>query len=443
MRRASRLLVIATLVFVPAVVAIASVEMSASPSSVSFPEQCTHTSATAKQVVVTNNWPDDASDVKVSVVPSTMASVFQLGGQTGASQLPSGGQLQVQVGFVPQHVGANSATAVVTFTDPGSTANAHAQAQPTHTPTHSPTPTPTTTSTPTPGSIQIPLSGSALDRWIDVNPPGVNFGSLHTGKTAPIKTITIFDDGASPLTITSMFLGGRQPGDFTVGTLSSSVVRDGHPVTVTLGFKPKAAGARAAKLMINSNSCSGTFTVQLGGIAVEQDITASPKTLDFANVQLGTPTPPSKQIAIVNQGGWPLKVSKIEMVPDDPTSPDATFFKLTGVPKVLPRVLKPGEPINLKVAFNPTDVVPRKVNIKVTSDDPQTKVLTVPVTAQAVAKPTPTPSETAVAAPPTKSSGGGFHLHLGAYIPTVIVALLVAGFFWVLVFARRRRGIPE
>lgn len=433
MRRGFRLLVIGTLVLVPAVVALASADMSASPSSVTFPEQCTHTSASAKPVAVTNNGPDDATDVTVSVVPSTMSSVFQLGGQTGASQLGPGSQLQVQVGFVPQHVGVNSATAVVTFTEPGVTPSP----SDTHRGGGGPPPTPE----PTTGTLQIPLAGSAIDRWIDVNPPGVNFGSLHTGKTAPPRTITIFDDGDSPLTITSMFLGGRQPGDFIVGTLSRSVVSDGHPVTVTLGFKPKAAGARAAKLMINSNSCSGTFTVQLGGIAVEQDITAAPKTLDFANIEVGATPAPVKQIAIVNQGGAPLTVKSIQMVADDPTTTDLASFTLTGVPKVLPRKLIPGEPLNLKVAFNPADTTPRKVNIKVTSDDPDTKVLTIPVTALAVAKPTPTPSETAVAPPP--KSGGGFHLHLGAYIPTVIVAAMVAGFFAVLIVTRRRRGIPE
>jgi len=440
MRRALRLLVIGSLVCVPAAVAIASADMSASPPSVTFPEQCTHTGAAAKPVVVTNNGPDDVSDVTVSVFPTVMASVFQLGGQTGASQLPSGGQLQLQVGFVPQHVGANNATAVVTFTDPGN-GQAFAQAPPQPSHTQTPTPTPTPTGTPSTGSLQIPLSGSALDRWIDVNPPGVNFGSLHTGKTAPNQTITIFDDGDSPLTITSVFLGGRQPGDFTMGTLSSSVVRDGHPVTMTLGFKPKAAGARAAQLLINSNSCSGTFTVQLGGIAVEQDITATPKTIDFANVQVGASPAPSQQVAIVNQGGAPLTVKAIQKLAADPTTTDATFFTLTGGPK-LPKVLKPGEPINLKIAFNPADTVPRKVNIKVTSNDPDTPILTVPVTAMAVAKPTPTPSETAAAPPPAKTSGG-FHLHLGAYVPVVIVAAIVAAFFWALIFTRRRRGVPE
>lgn len=443
MRRVLRLLVIGSLVIVPAAVAVASVSMSASPGSVTFGQQCTHTSAATKPLVVTNDGPDDASNVTVSVSPSSMASVFQLGGQTGASNLPSGGKMKVQVGFAPQHVGTSSANAVVTFTDPGDarTFGARAQAKPGAPPSPPPSPTPTPTATPTTRTLEIPLSGSAIDRWIDVNPPGVNFGTIHTGKVAPSRTITIFDDGDSPLTITGMFLGGRQPGDFTVGSLSSSVVTDGRPATVSLGFSPKAAGARAAKLFINSNSCSGTFAVQLGGIAVEQDIAPAPKSLDFSNVQIGTN--PTQQVAIVNQGGAPLTVRSIQMVSDDPATDDVGSFTMTGVPKVLPMLLKPGQPINLKVGFSAVDTTSRKVDIKVTSNDPDTPILTVPVTATAVPKPTPSASESAAAAPPTKPTGGGFHLRLGAYVPTVIVAAVVVGFFYALIFTRRRRGIPE
>ena len=440
MRRAFRLLVIGSVVLLPVVVAYASVDMQASPSSVTFPTQCTHTASATQPVSVTNNGPDDASNVSVSVSPSAMQSVFPLGGQTSASTLASGASLQLQAGFAPQHVGPNDASAIVTFTDPGTSGQAFAQARPSGPPSPSPSPTPT--GTPTTRTLEIPLSGTALDRWIDVNPPGVNFGSIHTGKPGPTKTITIFDDGDSPLTISGVFLGGREPGDFTVGTLSSSVVTDGHPATLTLSFRPKAAGARAANLLVNSNSCSGSFTVQLGGIAVEQDITASPKSLDFANVPVGG-VPSVQQLAVVNQGGAPLTVKSIQMVNDDPTTTDVGSFTLTGVPKVLPDVLKPGEPINLKVAFNPTDTVPKKVDIKIASNDPDTPLLTVPITALAVAKPTPTPTETAVAPPPTKPTGGGIHLHLGAYIPTVVVAAMVIAFFYALIFTRRRRGIPE
>ncbi|TMK83680.1 MAG: choice-of-anchor D domain-containing protein [Actinobacteria bacterium] len=440
MRRAFRLLVVGTLVFVPAVVAVASANMSASPDPLNFPAQCTHSATTTKPLAVTNNGPDAATNVTVSVSPSAMASVFQLGGQTGTSELPAGGSMNVQVGYSPQHAGKNSATAVVTFTEPAS-GQAFANA-PQPRPTPSQTSTPTPTPTPTTGTFEIPLSGGAIDRWIDVNPPGVNFGSIHTGKPGPNRTITIFDDGDSPLTITGMFLGGRQPADFSVGTLSSSVVSDGHPATVTLGFHPKAAGARAAKLIINSNSCSGSFSVQLGGIAVEQDITASPKSLDFGNVRIGTS--PAHHVAIVNQGGAPLTVKAIQLLSDIPTTTDAASFTVAGVPKKLPTILKPGQSIDLKITFSAADLAPKKANIKVASNDPDTPVLTVPVTASAVPSPTPTVTESAVAAPPpSKPSGSGFHLHLGPYLPTALVALMVVAFFWLLIFTRRHRGIPE
>src|SRR5205807_6280088 len=226
--------------------------------------------------------------------------------------------------------------------------------------------------------------------------------SVHVGKPSPNKTLTIFDDGASPLTIDSMFLGGRQPGDFTVGTLSSSVVTDGHPATVALGFRPHGVGARAAELVIQSNSCSGTFTVQLGGIAIEQDISASPKTVDFGNALLGTK--PKKALSIVNQGGAPLTLNSIQVVNADPTTQDLNSFTLVGVPKKLPMILKPGQAVQLTVNYDASQVGPKKVNLKVASNDPDTKVLTVPITAAAVPAPTPSVTQSAVAPPPPKSS---------------------------------------
>ena len=415
---------------IPVAVAYASVDMTVSPTSLSYPTQCTHSTATTKQFVVTNNGDSAATNVSVSVSPSPMQSVFQLGGQTGPTSVGPGGSMNVQVGFSPQHVGTNQATAIVTFTDPGPTPGP----PPSHGPP-SPTPTPST------GTIEVPLTGKAIDRFIDTNPLGVNFGSVHVGKPGPNKTITIFDDGASPLTIASILLGGRQPGDFTVGTLSSAVITDNHPATLTLGFNPKGVGARAAELRIKSDSCSGTFTVQLGGIAIEQDISATPKTVDFGNAMLGTK--PKRVLSIVNQGGAPLQVKSMQMLSDDPTTQDVKSFTLLGVPKKLPTVLKPGQAIQLFVYYDASVIGSKKVNLKVASNDPDTKVLTVPITATAVPMPTPSISESAIAAPPPKSSGPGFRLHLGAYVMPLLVALAVAGFFGLLVLTRRRRGIPE
>jgi hypothetical protein len=435
MRRRLRLLIVGAAVLVPVAAAYASVNMIATPSSLSFPTQCTHSAATTKPLTVTNNGDTSATNVSVSVSPSPMQSVFRLGGQTSATTLDPGSSMNVQVGFSPQHVGSNRATAIVTFSDPGPT--------PTETPSHGP---PSPSPTPSTGTIAIPLGGNAIDRFIDALPLGVNFGSIHVGKPGPNRTLTIFDDGASPLTIQGMLLGGRQPGDFTVGALSSSVVTDSHPATVTLGFHPKAAGARAAELVIRSNSCSGTLTVQLGGIAIEQDVTVSPKTVDFGTAEVGTK--PTKVISVINQGGAPLTLTSIHMVSHDPTTQDIKSFTLTGVPKSLtaaPKklVLQPGKALQLTIHYNASEIGPKAVDLKIASNDPDTKVLTVPVLAAALPKPTPSVSESAVAPPPAKQGGSGFKLHLGAYLPALLVLLAVAAFFGLLVVTRRARGIPE
>ena len=472
MRRHAVLVAVLAGVVLPIAAAFATASMSASPSSLSFPTQCTHRTSDVQTFTVTNNGDTDATDVSVSVSPSPMASVFNLGGQTGASDVASGSSMRVEVGFTPQHVGNTSATAVVTYTDPG-----NPPPEPSPSRTHrfgSPSPTPT--STPVTQTFEVPLSGTAIDRWIDANPPGVNFGSIHNGKAAPKKTLTIFNDGFSPLHISGMFLGGRQPNDFSVGQLSGTVVRDGSPVTVDLGFTPKDAGARAAQLVINSDSCSGALTVQLAGISTEQDVTASPKTVDFGNPLLGAK--PTQLVSVINQGNFPLTVHSIGLVAPGllpaqatnqaspeatvvptgtasssptptptvslPNPNDVTFFTLTGVPKKFPLKMQPGQAIQMTVHFNAAELGQKAAALKVVSDDPDHATFGVPIMADTIPQPTPTPSPTQSAAPPpVKPSGSGFHLHLGAYVPTLAVFAAVLAFFWLLVMVRRRRGIPE
>jgi hypothetical protein len=437
MRRHAVLLAVAAAIALP-VAAFAAVSMTVTPTSLSFPTQCTHTTSDVQAFRVSNNGDTSATDVSVSVSPSPMASIFNLGGQTGASQLDPGDSMRVEVGFTPQHVGTSSATAVVTYTDPGtdqSGGGGDGHLPPGHSPSPSPSASPST------GSFTVPLSGKAIDRYIDANPPGVNFGSVHNGKPGPKKTLTIFDDGFTPLHITGLFLGGRQPGDFTLGQPSSDVVTDGHPATVVLGFNPKAAGARAAELVINSDSCSGSLTVELAGISTEQDITASPKTVDFGTPYQGAK--PTQLLSIINQGNFPLVLKSMQLVSRDATTTDAKFFSLTNVPKKFPLKLQPGQAVQLTVHLNTAELGQKQAVLKVTSDDPDHGILSIPINAETVAKPTPSPTQTASAPPPPKSTGAGFHLHLGAYVPTVAVFAAVIGFFWLLVMVRRHRGIPE
>jgi hypothetical protein len=136
------------------------------------------------------------------------------------------------------------------------------------------------------------------------------------------------------------------------------------------------------------------------------------------------------------------------MVSHDPTTQDIKSFTLTGVPKNLTAapnklVLQPGQAVQLTIHYDASELGPKAVDLKVASNDPDTKVLTVPILAAALPAPTPSVSQSAIVPPPTKRSGSGFHLHLGAYIPALLVALAVSGFFALLVITRRVRGIPE
>ena len=92
----------------------------------------------------------------------------------------------------------------------------------------------------------------------------------------------------------------------------------------------------------------------------------------FNDVQGGAPSSPST-IAIENQGSAGLTVSDIQI-----TGADAGQFQLVSTPS-LPTTIPIGGSVNVQVAFAPTSVGPKGAFLQITSDDPDTPQLSVPL----------------------------------------------------------------
>lgn len=71
------------------------------------------------------------------------------------------------------------------------------------------------------------------------------------------------NDQSTELAITSITLGGSDPGDFSETNNCGSSRKAGWDCTITVTFKPTATGARSATL--NIKDAVGTQTVALGG----------------------------------------------------------------------------------------------------------------------------------------------------------------------------------
>jgi hypothetical protein len=97
---------------------------------------------------------------------------------------------------------------------------------------------------------------------VSVSPLTVNYGAV-TVATKKAATVILTNDQKKPLAITSITLGGTDPGDFTETSNCGTSRKAGWDCTITVTFTPTVTGARTATLSILD--AVGTQTVQLNG----------------------------------------------------------------------------------------------------------------------------------------------------------------------------------
>jgi hypothetical protein len=95
---------------------------------------------------------------------------------------------------------------------------------------------------------------------VSVSPLLVNYGSVAVG-ASKAATVILTNDQSTPLAITSITLGGTDPGDFKETNNCGTSRLPGHDCTITVTAKPTVFGAQTATLTIKDGA--GTQTVQL------------------------------------------------------------------------------------------------------------------------------------------------------------------------------------
>ena len=90
-------------------------------------------------------------------------------------------------------------------------------------------------------------------------PTSVAFPATLVGQDSATTTVTLNNPGDRPLDVTSVSLGGSNPGDFVIVTdhCSGTSVPVGGACTVTVRFRPTAAGTRTATLTFTDKSDLG------------------------------------------------------------------------------------------------------------------------------------------------------------------------------------------
>jgi hypothetical protein len=86
------------------------------------------------------------------------------------------------------------------------------------------------------------------------------FSATAIGSTSAAQSIIINNNGTAPLVVDHVYLAGLNPGDFTItqDAASGRTIAVGSTATVSVAFKPAAAGQRQANVSFTDNAANTT-----------------------------------------------------------------------------------------------------------------------------------------------------------------------------------------
>ncbi len=225
------------------------------------------------------------------------------------------------------------------------------------------------------------IRGTAINNEIDIQGNGVSIvdgdNSPTTADwtdfstTATSRTFTIFNTGATALTIGAITFSGTNPGDFSITTPPSASVAGYSSTTFVVRFAPAAVGTRSAIMSIVNNDANENpydFTLQGTGVAQEIDIQGngssiatgdmSPNTsdwTDFSNVAI------TRTFTIRNTGTMNLNIGAITITGANPGD-----FSISTAPSA---IVAGTTTSTFVVTFAPTVVGVRTATINIPNND--------------------------------------------------------------------------
>jgi hypothetical protein len=297
-----------------------------SPTSLSFGNQLVNTSSTALGVTLSNTGDVSMSIAGISIAGTNPGDFGQT--NTCGTSLAVGARCTISVKFTPTVTGTRSATLSIADNALG---NPHT----------------------------ISLSGIGTTPIASVSPTSVNFGIQAVNTSSSASSVTLRNTGTATMTINSTSIGGANASDFSRTTTCGSSLSVNASCTISVTFKPTAAGSRAATLSIADNAAGSPQTVALSGTGTF--VTVTPASLTFANQNVGT-TSTAQTITMRNVGTTTVTGVSIGL-----SGTNASDFART---TTCGATLAAGVSCTISVTFTPTDIGTRTASITVGDSDP-------------------------------------------------------------------------
>ena len=216
-----------------------------------------------------------------------------------------------------------------------------------------------------------------------IDPNAIEFGALDVSSTSAPAPVTLTNTGAAPLDITSIQIGGADPGCFATDAASAYDLPGGGSASFNVYFTPSHGGPHNAVLEIHYGDSGGPALVPLSGVGNvpgAPELMVSPMALDFGTVQvtgLGGPL----AVTLTNVGEGTLDVSSIQL-----TGEQSNHFATNAAASY---TLGTGQSAVFDVSYRPTVAGPSAANLVIVSN-----ASTATVTLSGVAEPAPSGAPT-------------------------------------------------
>ncbi len=158
---------------------------------------------------------------------------------------------------------------------------------------------------PTPVYPPYPSSG------VSTSPSALNFGSVATGATSAAQTVTVANPTGSAAAVSSI----AATGDFAQTNSCGSSIAANGTCTVSVTFKPTAAGSRTGSLTVNAGGTTSTVSLSGTGVAPGPVLNANPGSLSFAGTAVGS-TSAAQSVTVSNSGTTSASVSAVTTTGD-------------------------------------------------------------------------------------------------------------------------------
>jgi FtsP/CotA-like multicopper oxidase with cupredoxin domain len=236
--------------------------------------------------------------------------------------------------------------------------------------------------------LNISLSGFGTQSTAAVLPASLTFPLQLVNTTSAVQTVTLSNTGNVAYTISSISLAGTNTADFGLNyncLIGGAGLAAGGTCTITVGFRPMAAGTRLASVaIITTASVNPTPVVTLSGKGTQVNL--STLSLTFAPQVVGTQSA-TQQVTLTNTGPSALGIPAIGITGAFPTD----FTQTNTCP--VGGNLGSGASCRVSLHFRPTAVGVRTATVAITTNDPGTPVANVFLTGtgiQAAVSLTPT-----------------------------------------------------